>query len=75
MPDDSTRKIPRDSARVSLHDPDEVSYWCSAFQCTEHELRRAVAAVDDSADAVGNWIGQLKNSRQIRQRRSQGWER
>ena len=30
MPDDKTRKIPRDSARISLRDPDEVSFWCSA---------------------------------------------
>ena len=75
MPDDNTRKIPRDSARISLHDPNEVSYWCSVFQCAEHDLRRAVAAVGDPVDAVGNWIRQLKSSRQIQQRRSQGWER
>jgi hypothetical protein len=43
---------PLDRARVSLLDPDEVAYWCREFDCSEAELRDAVARVGTHTSAV-----------------------
>ena len=66
MPDDKRKKIPQDSNRISLSDPDEVRYWCAKFRCTKKELEDAVAAVGDSASKVEAWI---------RRRRERGIDR
>ncbi len=45
MSDDLTDRGPADAARVALSQPWEVAYRCRVWNCTEDELREAVAAV------------------------------
>lgn len=44
--------IPRDRGRIDLDDPREVSWWRKRFDCSEEQLREAVAEVGDSAAMV-----------------------
>ena len=44
--------IPRDRGRIDLDDPREVSWWRKRFDCSERQLREAVAQVGDSAAMV-----------------------
>lgn len=44
--------IPRDRGRIHLDDPREVSWWRKRFECSEDQLRQAVAQVGDSAAMV-----------------------
>lgn len=44
--------IPRDRGRIDLDDPREVSWWRKRFDCSESQLREAVAQVGDSAAMV-----------------------
>lgn len=44
--------IPRDRGRIDLDDPREVSWWRKRFDCSEEQLREAVAQVGDSAAMV-----------------------
>ena len=57
MPDDKTIKQPLDAARVNVHEPYEVNYWCKKWGCTEQQLKNAVNAVGTSAAAVGKYLG------------------
>lgn len=52
MADDLTNRGPQDRARISLNEPHEVRYWTMALGIGEDELRRLVADVGNSADAV-----------------------
>lgn len=65
MPDDKTKKIPQDAKRISLTDPDEVRYWCDAFDCTERELKEAVDRVGHSADSVREEIRRIREQRRV----------
>lgn len=69
MPDDKTKKVPRDALRISLTDPDEVRYWCKRFKCVKEDLERAVAAVGHSVAAVEAEIQRIKQRRLAAQRR------
>lgn len=44
--------IPRDRGRIDLDDPREVSWWRKRFDCSEEQLREAVAQVGDNAAIV-----------------------
>ena len=44
--------IPRDRGRIDMNDPREVSWWRKRFDCSEEQLREAVAQVGDSAAMV-----------------------
>lgn len=44
--------IPRDRGRIRLDDPREVSWWRKRFECSEQQLRQAVAQVGDNAAMV-----------------------
>ena len=44
--------IPRDRGRIDLSDPREVNWWRKRFDCSEEQLREAVAEVGDSAAMV-----------------------
>jgi hypothetical protein len=44
--------IPRDRGRIDISDPREVSWWRKRFDCSEDQLREAVAQVGDSAAMV-----------------------
>ena len=44
--------VPRDRGRIDLNDPREVSWWRKRFDCSEKQLREAVARVGDNAAKV-----------------------
>jgi hypothetical protein len=44
--------VPRDRGRIDLTDPREVNWWRKKFDCSEDQLRRAVAEVGESAAMV-----------------------
>jgi hypothetical protein len=44
--------VPRDRGRIDLDDPREVSWWRKRFDCSEDQLREAVAKVGNSAAIV-----------------------
>lgn len=52
MADDPTNRGPGDRARINVNQRHEVTYWTDAFDCTEAELRAAVARVGVMADDV-----------------------
>lgn len=44
--------VPRDRGRIDLSDPREVNWWRKQFECSEEQLREAVAEVGESAAMV-----------------------
>ena len=46
---------------ITLDQAHEIRAWMASFECTEQELRSAVAAVGNSADAVLNHLTQGKS--------------
>jgi hypothetical protein len=44
--------IPADRGLIDLDDPREVSWWRKRFDCSEEQLRNAVAEVGTSAAKV-----------------------
>jgi hypothetical protein len=57
MSDNTNDRGPADRSRISLEQEHEVRYWTSAFDCSEEELRQAVASVGSSAEAVRTSLG------------------
>lgn len=57
MSDDLTKRRPQDSSKVNVHEPWEVNWWCSEFNCTKAQLVAAVNAVGVSAAAVRKYLG------------------
>ena len=43
---------PRDRGRIDLSDPREVNWWRKRFDCSERQLREAVAEVGENAAIV-----------------------
>ena len=52
MADNLGDRVPADRSRVNINETWEIWYWCKEFDCTEGQLRTAVAEVGVSADAV-----------------------
>ena len=52
MPDDKSDRGAQDRARINVNEDHEVRYWTQALGVSEEQLRKAVAAVGVSADAV-----------------------
>lgn len=44
--------VPADRGRIDLSDPREVHWWSKRFECSEQQLRGAVAEVGESAAIV-----------------------
>ena len=57
MPDDPSNRRGQDRDRINVNQPYEVAYWTRALGVSEDELRKAVAAVGDRADAVRKHLG------------------
>ena len=53
---DDTNKTGQDRQRIALHEDYEVRDWTKSLGCSEAELRKAVAAVGDRADAVREYL-------------------
>ena len=49
---DNTTKTALDRKLISLEEDYEVRDWCKSLGCTPEQLRSAVKAVGNSADAV-----------------------
>lgn len=56
MPDDKTKRHPLDGKRIDINDPAEIKSWCSIFDVSEDNLKKAVNAVGTSADAVKKYL-------------------
>lgn len=56
MSDDKTKRGEPDRSTIDINDPNEVSYWCKKFKCTERELRDAVRNAGKSADEVEKYL-------------------
>ena len=54
--DDLKERGPADRTRVNINEPYEIVYWTQAFDCTEEDLRKAVAEVGVMADEVRAWV-------------------
>ncbi|MDR6539783.1 DUF3606 domain-containing protein [Variovorax soli] len=59
MPDDTTQTA-RDRKFISLEQDYEIRDWATSLGCTEDELRAAVKAVGNSADAVRKYFSILE---------------
>lgn len=57
MPDNKLITHPTDAQRIDIHDPQEIRNWCTSLNCTETELKDAVAAVGTWADHVRTYLG------------------
>jgi hypothetical protein len=57
MVDDTTKRRPQDSSRVSLSEDYEVDYWTGRFGVSRERLQEAVEAVGNGADAVARYLG------------------
>lgn len=44
--------VPQDRGRIDLSNPREVRWWRKKFDCSEDQLREAVAEVGDRAAIV-----------------------
>ena len=53
---DDPKKTGLDRKLISLDEPHEVQSWTQSFNCTPDELRKAVAAVGNSADQVSEYL-------------------
>ncbi len=57
MADNKDERGPQDASRIALGEDYEVAYWTKALGVSEEELRAAVGAVGNSADAVRRHLG------------------
>jgi hypothetical protein len=57
--DDSTKTIPRDPNRVSIHDFGEVEFWCKQFRCSRAQLVIAVHSAGVRPTAVGRFLREV----------------
>ena len=53
---DDTKKTGLDRKLISLEEPHEVRSWMESFGCSEMQLRDAVKAVGNSAEAVRKYL-------------------
>lgn len=56
MSDNLKEKGPQDSSRISLSEDWEVRYWTEKLACSTLELKEAVKAVGNSAEAVKKYF-------------------
>ena len=57
---DDTKKTGLDRKLISLEEPHEVRSWTDSLGCSETELRDAVAAVGNSAEAVRQFLAKRR---------------
>lgn len=56
MSDNKDIRAPQDAKLIALGEDYEVQYWSSRFGVTPEQLRDAVEAVGNSAEAVGSYL-------------------
>ena len=52
MPDDLESREHRSKERINVHERFELKHWMNAFECSEDQLRAAVAEVGANVDVV-----------------------
>lgn len=57
MADDLSNRGPQDRSRINIEESWEVKYWSQKFGVTEQQLKDAVRAVGQSAEAVQKQLG------------------
>ncbi|MGM7282533.1 DUF3606 domain-containing protein [Pseudomonas guariconensis] len=57
MADDLSNQGPQDRSRINIEEGWEVRYWSQKFGVTEQQLKDAVRAVGQSAEAVKKQLG------------------
>ncbi|URK95997.1 DUF3606 domain-containing protein [Pseudomonas sp. BYT-1] len=57
MADDLSNRGPHDRSRINIEESWEVRYWSQKFGVTEQQLKDAVRAVGQSAEAVQKQLG------------------
>src|SRR3954467_10222504 len=57
MADDKTKPGRPDRDRINVNEEDELRDWSKSFGVSPEELKKAVAAVGDRADAVRQHLG------------------
>ncbi|MGI4762316.1 MAG: DUF3606 domain-containing protein [Janthinobacterium lividum] len=60
MADNPAKRGTPDNDLISLEEDYEVRDWCKALECTEQQLRAAVAAVGHSAAKVREYLRNRK---------------
>jgi 16S rRNA U516 pseudouridylate synthase RsuA-like enzyme len=63
MADDLNKRGAQDRSRINLSEDHEVRYWTTALGVPVDELRRLVAEVGDSAEAIRDAL--VKKARQV----------
>lgn len=53
---DDPKKTGLDRKLIAVNEPHEVRSWTESLHCTEAQLREAVNAVGNSADAVRQYL-------------------
>jgi hypothetical protein len=53
----TTTQVPKNTKRVFLNEPSEITYWTTKFNCSETELRKAIDAVGNSAVSLDDFLG------------------
>ena len=66
MSDDKTKRRPQDASRVNIHEPYEVTYWTSHFNCTKDELIAAVHEVGTYVSAIEKYFNNRSKNRAYR---------
>lgn len=56
MSDNKDIRAPQDAKLIALGEDYEVQYWSRGFGVTAEQLRNAVEAVGNSAEAVGSYL-------------------
>lgn len=56
MADDLNNRGPQDRARIAVGESHELRYWTLALGVTEDQLKEAVRAVGNGADAVRTYL-------------------
>jgi Protein of unknown function (DUF3606) len=53
-----TSRIPaHQDSTIDLRDDEAIAFWCGKLQCSEEELRRAIADVGPNALPVAEHLG------------------
>jgi hypothetical protein len=53
MPDDPSKRGPRDRSRINIHEPYELRYWAEEhFRVTQRDIIDAVSTVGPMVDSV-----------------------
>lgn len=58
MADDLDTRAAQDRSHININEVQEVLYWTERFGVSEADLRRAVADVGVSVDAIALHLGQ-----------------